>query len=94
MKGITVTSAAAAACCLAATSVSASLPSATTTGTFGMVKNHAFAGLNARGGSMGEFTIVIIVFIMNMCCVCDIKFYYCVNIIKACNLTCFVIHLY
>lgn len=53
MKGITVTSAAAAAaCCLAATTVSASLPSPTTTGTFGIVKNHAFAGLNSRGGAV------------------------------------------
>ncbi|KAL7451199.1 hypothetical protein ACHAWC_004353, partial [Mediolabrus comicus] len=49
MKGLTVTSAAAAACCLAATSVSASLPA---TGTFGIVKNHAFAGLNSRGGAV------------------------------------------
>ena len=55
MKGITVTSAAAAACCLAATTVSASLPSSTTTGTFGIVNNHAFAGLNSRGGAVGEF---------------------------------------
>jgi len=54
MKGITVTSAAAAACCLAATTVSASLPSSTT-GTFGIVNNHAFAGLNSRGGAVGEF---------------------------------------
>ena len=51
MKGLTVTSAAAAVCCLAATSVSASLPTA---GTFGIVKNHAFAGLNARGGAVGK----------------------------------------
>lgn len=51
MKGLTITSAAAAACCLAATSVSASLPA---TGTFGIVKNHAFAGLNSRGGAVGK----------------------------------------
>ena len=56
MKGITVTSAAAAACCIAATTVSASLPSSTTSGTFGIVKNHAFAGLNSRGGAVGKFT--------------------------------------
>jgi hypothetical protein len=56
MKGITVTSAAAAACCLAATTVSASLPSPTTTGTFGIVKNHAFAGLSSRGGAVGKLT--------------------------------------
>lgn len=54
MKGITVTSAAA-VCCIAATTVSASLPSSTTTGTFGIVNNHAFAGLNSRGGAVGKF---------------------------------------
>ena len=54
MRGITVTSAAAAvACCLAVPCVTASLPSST--GTFGIVKNHAFSGLNSRGGAVGKF---------------------------------------
>lgn len=53
MKGITVTSAAA-VCCIAATTVSASLPSSTASGTFGIVNNHAFAGLNSRGGAVGK----------------------------------------
>lgn len=53
MRGITVTSAAAAVACLAVPCVTASLPSST--GTFGIVKNHAFSGLSSRGGAVGKF---------------------------------------
>ncbi len=64
MKGIAVTSAAAAAaaCCLVASSVSASLPPSSRA--FGisssvLAKNHAFAGLNSRGGAVGKLGIVL-----------------------------------
>ena len=61
MKGIAISSAAAAAaCCLAVTSVSAAIPPSSS-GAFGVgTRGHAFAGLDARGGAVGELQLQLL----------------------------------